>query len=93
MILRTYDPAAHQWNVSFASSQGGVLSPPAIGGFRKGRGEFYNLERLDDGRTVLARSVLSGITPTSYRLVSGYSADGGRTWQEAWRSVHTRVGG
>ena len=78
--------------MSFASSRGGVLSPPAIGGFRNGRGEFYNLERLEDGRTVLARSVLSAITPTSYRLVSAYSADGGRTWQEVWISVHTRVG-
>jgi hypothetical protein len=93
LILRTYDPVAHQWNVSFASGRAGVLSPPAIGGFRKGRGEFYSLERLDDGRTVLARSVLSGITATSYRLVSAYSADGGRTWQNAWISVHTRVGG
>ena len=91
LILRTYDPLAHQWNVAFASSRGGVLSPPAIGEFRKGRGEFYNLERLDDGRTVLARSVLSAIRPTSYRLVSAYSADGGKTWQDTWTSVHTRV--
>jgi hypothetical protein len=93
LILRTYDPLAHQWNVTFAGSRGGVLSTPAVGEFREGRGEFYNMERLDDGRTVLARSILSAITPTSYRLVSAYSADGGRTWQDTWISVHTRSHG
>jgi hypothetical protein len=90
MILRTWDPQARQWNVAFASSRVGVLSPPAVGGFSKGRGEFYNLERLDDGRTVLARSVLSGITPTSYRLEQAHSADGGRTWVTTWTSEHTK---
>lgn len=91
LVLRTYDPQARQWNVTFASSRGGVLTPPATGQFREGRGEFYNMERLDDGRTVLARSVLSAITATSYRLVLAYSVNGGRTWQDAWTSVHTRV--
>jgi hypothetical protein len=91
LILRTYDPQARQWNVMFASSRGGVLSPPAVGGFQHGRGEFYDLERLDNGRTVLVRSVLADITPTSYRLEQAYSADGGRTWGAAWTSVHTRV--
>jgi len=91
LILRTYDPRARQWNVTFASSRGGALSPPAIGGFRDGRGEFYDLEPLADGRTVLARSVLSDITPSSYRLEQAYSADGGRTWQVTWTSAHTRV--
>ncbi|HEX3235211.1 MAG TPA: hypothetical protein VHR41_13505 [Gemmatimonadales bacterium] len=91
LILRTYNPQARQWNVSFAGSGGGVMTPPAIGGFRGGRGEFYDMEQLDDGRTVLARSVLSDITPTSYRLEQAYSADGGKTWQVAWTSQHTRV--
>lgn len=93
MILRTYDPQARQWNVASASSRGGTLSPPAIGGSRGGRGEFYALERLADGRTVLARSVLSDITPTSYRLEMAYSTDGSKSWQTIWTSAHTRVRG
>jgi hypothetical protein len=93
LILRTYNPQARQWNVSFASSRVGVLSPPAIGGFSNGRGELYDMEQLDDGRTVLARGVLSDITPTSYRLELAYSADGGKTWEVTWTSVHTRVSG
>ena len=92
LILRTWHPQARQWNVAFASSRVGVLSSPAVGGFARGRGEFYNLERLDDGRTVLGRSVLSGITPRSYRLEQAYSADGGRTWVTTWISEHTRAG-
>jgi hypothetical protein len=93
LILRTWRPQARQWSVSFAGSRTGVLSPPTIGGFRDGRGEFYALEQLEDGRTVLARSVLSHITPTSYRLEQAYSNDGGRTWQVTWISEHTRVTG
>ncbi len=91
LIIRTWNPQARQWNVSFAGSRGGVLTPPAIGGFRAGRGEFYAMEQLEDGRTVLARSVLSDITPRSYRLEQGYSADGGRTWQVVWISEHGRA--
>ena len=93
LILRTYNPQARQWNVYFADSRAGVLSQPAIGGFSGGKGQFYDMEQLEDGRTVLARSVLSDITPTSYRLEQAYSADGGKSWQVNWTSVHTRVGG
>jgi hypothetical protein len=91
LIVRTWNSRARQWNVSFAGLRGGVLGPPAIGGFRGGRGEFYTMEQLDDGRTVLARSILSGITATSYRLEQAYSADGGKTWQVTWISQHTRT--
>ncbi|HEV8125333.1 MAG TPA: hypothetical protein VGP80_13890 [Gemmatimonadales bacterium] len=92
LILRLYNPETHQWSVTFASSRGGTLTPPAIGQFRDGRAEFYDLEPLDDGRIVLARAVLSDISPTSYRLEQAFSADGGKTWEKNWVSVHTRVG-
>jgi hypothetical protein len=92
LILRLYDPQAHQWRVSFASSRDGVLSPPAIGEFRNGRGEFYGQETVN-GRTVLARSILSDITANTYRLEQAYSSDGGTTWEVNWISLHTRVGG
>ena len=91
LILRSYDPRAHQWNVAFAGGGSGTLSAPAIGEFSGGKGEFYAMERLADGRTVLARSVLTNISTTAYRLESAYSADGGKTWQPVWISDHTRV--
>ena len=92
LILRLYNPQTHQWSVTFASSRGGTLTPPAIGQFKDGRVEFYDLEPLDDGRIVLARAVLSDISPTSYRLEQAFSADGGTSWEKNWVSVHTRVG-
>jgi hypothetical protein len=90
MILRLYNWESHQWNVSFAGRSGGALSPPSIGEFRNGRGEFYGQENVR-GRTVLARSVISDITLTSYRLEQATSDDGGKTWEVNWISQHTRV--
>lgn len=91
LILRLYNPQSRQWSVTFANSKNGTLSQPAIGAFTDGRGEFFNQELLN-GRTVLARGVLSEITPTSYRLELALSDDGGKTWEVSWISVHTRVG-
>ena len=91
LILRLYNPQSHQWSIVFASSRDGTLSQPAIGEFKKGRGEFLDLEH-SNGRTILARSVLSDITPRSYRLEQSFSDDGGKTWEVNWISVHTRVG-
>jgi hypothetical protein len=90
LILRLYNPQSHQWSVTFANSKDGKLSPPAIGGFTNGRGIFFDQEQLN-GRSILARSVLSDITPVSYRLEQAFSDDGGRTWQVNWISLHTRV--
>ncbi len=90
LILRLYNPQSHQWSVSFANSGDGTLSQPAIGEFENGRGEFYDQE-LFNGRTVLARSVLSDITPNSYRLEQSFSDDGGKSWEVNWISVHTRL--
>ena len=77
--LFLYDPAAHQWTMSFANSAGGVLSVPMAGAFENGRGEFYDQEPLQ-GRMVLARQVWSDITPTSHHLEQSFSDDGGKTW-------------
>ena len=91
LILRLYNPQSHQWSIVFANSSDGTLSQPAIGEFKNGRGEFLDLEPFN-GRTILARSVLSDITPRSYRLEQAFSDDGGKTWEVNWISVHTRVG-
>jgi hypothetical protein len=91
LILRLYNPQSRQWSVTFANSNDGTLSRPAIGEFTNGRGEFFDQE-IHNGRTILARSVLSEITPKSYRLEQAFSDDGGKTWEVNWISVHTRVG-
>src|SRR4030095_5025679 len=56
--LRLYNPQSRQWNLHFANSKNGLMSPPTIGEFRNGRGEFYNQETLN-GRAILVRFVIS----------------------------------
>lgn len=90
LSLRLYNPASRQWSLNFASRQGGTLSPPTIGEFKNGRGEFYAQEILD-GRAILVRFVISDITPDSCRFEQAFSADGGKTWEVNWIATDTRI--
>ncbi|MGQ0835669.1 MAG: hypothetical protein ACT4O5_12270 [Gammaproteobacteria bacterium] len=90
LSLRLYDPESRQWSLNFANSRTGTLSPPSIGAFRNGRGEFYSRETLD-GRSILVRFVISDITPTSCRFEQAFSADDGKTWEVNWIATDTRI--
>ena len=90
LSLRLYNPQSRQWSLNFANSEGGTLTPPAIGEFRDGRGEFYGQESLD-GRAIFVRFIISDITPTSVRFEQSFSADGGKTWEVNWIATDTRV--
>ncbi len=90
LSLRLYNPAAHQWSLNFANSNDGSLSQPTIGGFKDGRGEFYDQETLN-GRAIFVRFVISGISSDSCRFEQSFSADGGKTWEVNWIAVDTRV--
>ena len=80
LTLRLYNPQAHQWSINLTSSAAGTLSPPAVGEFKDGRGEFYDQEPFN-GRTILVRFGVSDITPDSCRFDQAFSADGGKTWE------------
>ena len=90
LSLRLYNPASHQWSLNFANSRGGTLGVPSIGGFRNGRGEFYDQELFGD-RAVLVRFVISGITADSCRFEQAFSVDGGRSWEVNWIATDTRL--
>lgn len=91
LSLRLYSPQTRQWSLSFASAGSGEMSmPPAIGGFRNGRGEFFNQETLN-GKPILVRFVISDITPASCRFEQAFSDDGGKTWEVNWIATDTRV--
>lgn len=90
LSLRLYNPQARQWSLNFASRAGGTLSPPVIGAFANGRGEFYGQETMD-GRAIDVRFVISAITPTSCRFEQAFSADGGKTWEVNWIAIDTRT--
>jgi hypothetical protein len=90
LSLRLYRPQARQWSLHFSNSRAGTLSPPTVGEFRNGRGEFYSQESLD-GRAILVRFVISPITRDSIRFEQAFSDDGGRTWEVNWIATDTRV--
>ena len=90
LSLRLYDPRARQWSLHYANAATGTLSPPSIGEFRDGRGEFYSHEKFED-RTILVRFVITPITPDSVRFEQSFSDDGGRSWELNWIATDTRI--
>ena len=85
--LRLYNPDAHQWSLNFAG--GGTLSPPVIGAFHNGCGEFYGADTWK-GRAILVRFVISDITANSARFEQAFSTDGGKSWEVNWIATDTR---
>ena len=95
LSLRLYNPQAVQWSLHYSSAGGTTSTPttltaPTIGGFKDGRGEFFDTE-LFNGRSILVRNVWSDISPKSIRFEQAFSEDGGRTWEVNWITVDTRV--
>jgi hypothetical protein len=91
LSLRLYNPQSQQWSLNFANRNDGSLGPPTLGGFRNGRGEFYDQETLD-GRAIFVRFVISDITPNSVHFEQSFSDDGGKTWEVNWIATDTRTG-
>ena len=90
LSLRLYNPESHQWSLNFANINAGTLTPPSIGEFKNGRGEFYNQDTLNV-RSILVKFVISDITPNSCRFEQSFSADGGKTWEVNWIAFDTRI--
>lgn len=89
--VRLYSPEARQWSIRFVNRASGEMSPPVVGEFRDGRGDFYSHEDYG-GRAILVRFSVSEITPTSCRFEQAFSADGGRSWEPNFVVTETRVG-
>jgi hypothetical protein len=90
LSLRLYNPQSQQWHISWANSADGLLGQAMIGGFKNGRGEFYDQEPFN-GRAIFVRFIFSDITANSFRLEQAFSADGGKTWEANWIAKFTRV--
>ncbi|WP_171093955.1 hypothetical protein [Usitatibacter rugosus] len=89
LSLRVHNPTTGQWSISFSNSAGGTIGTPMIGGFKDGRGEFYNQETFRD-RAIFVRFVFSGITEKAFRLEQAFSDDGGKNWEANWIATFTR---
>jgi len=92
LSLRLYDPASREWSLHSASVRGGGISPPGVGSFVDGRGEFVSQESFD-GRPILVRFVISDITATSCRFEQAFSIDDGASWEVNWIAIDTRRSG
>jgi hypothetical protein len=88
--LRIYSPDAHQWSLNFATPNLGTLGVPGVGEFRNARGEFYDQESID-GRAVLVRFSIWGISADRAQSEQAFSADGGRSWEINWINRYTRM--
>jgi hypothetical protein len=90
LALRWYNPAAHQWYLNFATPQVGSFGVPGVGEFTNGRGEFYDQETID-GRSILVRFSIWGITPDSAQSEQAFSDDGGKSWEVNWINYYKRL--
>jgi hypothetical protein len=90
LSLRMYNPQTRQWSLNFANAADGTMTPPTIGEFKDGRGEFYSQETLN-GRAIFVRFVITPATPDSIRFEQAFSDDGGKTWEVNWIATDTRV--
>ncbi|HZX59438.1 MAG TPA: hypothetical protein VFE54_11960 [Mucilaginibacter sp.] len=91
LALRLYNPQAHQWNLTFATSNVGVLGLPAlVGEFKNGRGEFYDQELLGD-KAIWVRFTVFPIGPDSMQSEQAFSNDGGQTWETNWINKYSRI--
>jgi hypothetical protein len=90
LSLRLYNPDARQWSLNFSNSASGTMTPPVIGEFKDGRGEFFGQEALY-GRAIFVRFIIQCPGPDTCRFEQAFSDDGGKTWEVNWIAVDTRV--
>ncbi len=90
IALRVFNPTTRQWSVNFATPTVGKLGVPGIGELRNGKIELIDQE-LIDGRAVLVRFTIWGITPDSAQSEQAFSADGGKTWEVNWINRYSRM--
>ncbi|MFE3453009.1 hypothetical protein ACFXJ8_29205 [Nonomuraea sp. NPDC059194] len=89
LTLRLFDPETEEWSLYWASSRTGKLTPPVVGRFSGGRGEFYG-DDTHAGRDIRVRFIWSDITERSARWEQAFSVDGGETWITNWIMASTR---
>jgi hypothetical protein len=89
LALRLYNPNTRQWYINFAHPDSGTLGVPAFGELRDGRITFYDQEPIN-GKAVLVRFSIWGITADTGQSEQAFSMDGGRTWEVNWINKYTR---
>lgn len=88
--LRLYQPASGKWSLHFANLANGLMTEPMQGSFKQGHGSFYGQDTLN-GRKVLVRFLIIPAGPNQWRFEQAYSPDEGKTWEDNWIAVDTRL--
>lgn len=90
MSIRLYNPRTRQWNIYWSNARvAEVLTPPMVGGFHDGRGEFYANDTWD-GKPIVARFLITVDSPGAFKLEQAFSADDRKTWEVNWIATFTR---
>jgi hypothetical protein len=89
LSLRWFNPTTHEWNLDFATPGVGTLGIPGVGGFKDGRGDFYDYEEIN-GRSVLVRFSIWKTSQDTAQSEQAFSEDGGKTWEVNWINRYTR---
>ena len=90
LSLRVYNPQTRQWSIGFVNRAAGTFGVPMLGGFKDGRGEFYDQEMFND-RAIFVRFIFSDITANAFKIEQAFSDDGGKTWEANWRTSFVRT--
>src|SRR5215470_5627270 len=91
LTLRTYNPQTHQWSLYWSNAKdGNIATPPQMGEFKDGKGEFYGQDTLN-GKLIFVRYAWSGLSTNTPHFEQAFSNDGGRTWEVNWITDQTRV--
>ncbi|WP_066360998.1 hypothetical protein [Herbidospora mongoliensis] len=89
ITLRLFDVEKKEWSLNWSNSKHGVLTPPVIGTFTDGVGEFFGHD-VYAGEEIYARFIWSDITENSAHWEQAFSRDGGQTWVTNWTMDFTR---
>ncbi len=90
LSLRLYNTEARQWSLNFAGKNGGTLTPPVIGEFKNGKGEFFGADTLG-ARAILVRFVISCPQKDTCHFEQAFSDDGGKNWEVNWIADDARI--
>jgi hypothetical protein len=89
LTLRLYDPEREEWSLYWASKRDGRLTPPVVGRFTDGRGEFFGDDEYE-GKRIRVRFLWTDITATSAHWEQAFSLDDGKTCLTNWTMDSTR---
>jgi hypothetical protein len=89
LTLRLYDPERREWSLYWVNSRTGRLTPPVVGRFIDGRGEFYG-DDTHAAKEIRVRYIWSDISARSAHWEQAFSVDGEKTWITNWIMESTR---